>query len=57
MLSLAHGLWRTPGNLPPRALTVAATELCSRLDVFCWVYGFLWFLVPVVVLPSYHLVA
>ncbi|MBZ3873712.1 Olfactory receptor 11H6 [Sciurus carolinensis] len=28
--------------------TIMTTKFCSSLVIFCWVYGFLWFLVPVI---------
>ncbi|XP_003935872.3 olfactory receptor 11H6-like [Saimiri boliviensis] len=28
--------------------TVMTTKFCSSLIIFCWVYGFIWFLIPVI---------
>ena len=32
--------------------TVMTTKFCSSLVIFCWVYGFLWFLIPVVLVTQ-----
>uniref|UniRef100_A0A8C6QT33 Olfactory receptor 11H6-like n=1 Tax=Nannospalax galili TaxID=1026970 RepID=A0A8C6QT33_NANGA len=32
--------------------TVMTTKFCSSLVIFCWVYGFLWFLVPVILITQ-----
>lgn len=48
---------RFPGNLPPLHYpTIMTSKFCSRLVIFCWVYGFLWFLILVILLLSYHFV-
>ncbi|KFO22249.1 Olfactory receptor 11H6 [Fukomys damarensis] len=30
--------------------TIMTTKFCYRLVIFCWVYGFLWFLIPVILI-------
>ncbi|XP_004390077.2 olfactory receptor 11H6-like [Trichechus manatus latirostris] len=37
---------------PLHYLTVMTTKFCSSLVIFCWVYGFLWFLIPVVLVTQ-----
>ncbi|XP_072479407.1 olfactory receptor 11G2-like [Notamacropus eugenii] len=32
--------------------TIMTTKFCSNLVIFCWVYGFLWFLAPVVLVTQ-----